>query len=69
MFEELSSGKVKFSVWVVNETTRKKHFFAMKRLQALLNDDPVTDYPPPKDVSLISEQEMADWTQEAKKRH
>ena len=53
------------------ERERWDHFFASKRLQALLNDDPVgaADPPPPEDVTLITEPEMADWTQEAKKRH
>ena len=63
MFEELSSGNVKFSVWAVNETARKDYFFASKRLQALLNDDPVgaaDPPPPPEDVTLITEAEMAD---------
>ena len=75
MFEELASGNVKMSVWAVNETCRREHFFAMKKLQALLADEePAADVAdsapaPPVDCSLVTEQEMADWTEQDKKRH
>ena len=45
-------------------------FFASKRLQALLRDDPIeANPPPPEDVSMISAQEMVDWSPERRKRH
>ena len=70
MFEELASGKVKFSVWKVNKSARQEYLFASQRLQKILRDEPPqADPPAPEDVSLISEQEMLDWSPEQRKEH
>ena len=71
----MASGNVKMSVWAVNETFRREHFLAMKKLQALLADgEPAADpsdsvSPPSIDCSLATEQDIADMTEEEKKRH
>ena len=70
IFEELASGKVKFSIWKVNKSARQEFLFASQRLQKILRDEPPqADPPAPEDVSIISEQEMVDWSPEQRKEH